>query len=37
MVFHENQSNLDTANFVSNNNIKTVILKILQLFTLFLF
>jgi len=23
-VFHENQSNLDTANFVDNNNSKSV-------------
>jgi len=23
-VFHENQSNLDTANFVDNNNLKSV-------------
>jgi len=24
-VFHENHSNLDTANFVVNNNLKSVI------------
>jgi len=23
-VFHENESNLDTANFVDNNNLKSV-------------